>query len=198
MVADKDKIETAPRVSGDENTGDDLKKGQALLKSGLDELGYWDTVKLFWKVSSRAFWTLVVTADRLGCSHLQPHFHCCCRRWLPVHPERQRHCQQGLHQACWLCQRGGQEHPECQLHGSLGSHAVPWSAGCHGIHEPHLGCDWSQDDSVHTLGYSRWCKLSLVISLACIWLTLPSLLLSRLWSVTGKTGLQPRSWRALE
>ncbi|KAI8657187.1 MFS domain-containing protein [Fusarium keratoplasticum] len=49
MVADKDKIETAPRVSGDENTGDDLKKGQALLKSGLDELGYWDTVKLFWK-----------------------------------------------------------------------------------------------------------------------------------------------------
>ncbi|KAL2676510.1 hypothetical protein Neosp_010270 [[Neocosmospora] mangrovei] len=49
MAAEKDKIEAAPRVSGDENTGDDLKKGQTLLKSGLDELGYWDTVKLFWK-----------------------------------------------------------------------------------------------------------------------------------------------------
>jgi hypothetical protein len=54
MAADKDKIEMAPRVSGDENTGDDLKKGQTLLKSGLDELGYWDTVKLFWKVRFRA------------------------------------------------------------------------------------------------------------------------------------------------
>ncbi|RSL48990.1 hypothetical protein CEP54_012648 [Fusarium duplospermum] len=49
MAADKNKIETAPRVPGDENMGDDLKKGQTLLKSGLDELGYWDTVKLFWK-----------------------------------------------------------------------------------------------------------------------------------------------------
>ncbi|KAF5012333.1 hypothetical protein FDECE_1560 [Fusarium decemcellulare] len=46
----KDKIEAAPRVSGDENTAnDDLKKGHTLLKSGLDELGYWETVKVFWK-----------------------------------------------------------------------------------------------------------------------------------------------------
>lgn len=87
MAAEKDKIEAAPRVSGDQNTGDDLKKGQTLLKSGLDELGYWDTVKLFWKVRFQALRTLMYNADRLGCSHLQPHLDCRCRRWLPVHPE---------------------------------------------------------------------------------------------------------------
>ncbi|KAM5353514.1 hypothetical protein ACJ41O_000164 [Fusarium nematophilum] len=48
---DKDKIETAPRASGEENADNDLKKGPTLLKSGLDELGYWETVKVFWKAA---------------------------------------------------------------------------------------------------------------------------------------------------
>ncbi|KPM41346.1 hypothetical protein AK830_g5203 [Neonectria ditissima] len=47
---DKDKIETAPRISGDEHAdNDDLQKGQTVLKSSLDELGYWKTVRIFWK-----------------------------------------------------------------------------------------------------------------------------------------------------
>ncbi|KAF4980631.1 hypothetical protein FZEAL_3380 [Fusarium zealandicum] len=47
-----DKIELAARVSGDEHAGkDDIKGSQTLLKSGLDQLGYWETTKLFWKAA---------------------------------------------------------------------------------------------------------------------------------------------------
>ncbi|KAM0547260.1 hypothetical protein ACHAPJ_010522 [Fusarium lateritium] len=47
-----DKIEAAPRISRDEQIDHDgLQKGQTLLKSGLDELGYWKTVKVFWKAA---------------------------------------------------------------------------------------------------------------------------------------------------
>jgi hypothetical protein len=47
-MSGNDKIEVAPQASGIEDA--ESQKPTTVLKSRLDNLGYWQTTKIFWKV----------------------------------------------------------------------------------------------------------------------------------------------------